>query len=182
MNKFYINLKKVHSVGIGGIAFGLFLILALMILSYALFHNPHQTIHAQIFKTAENIRHYYRDRPSYWKLSTESAKDDRLIAEDLLRHKDFKLLIGQGENGDISMPNDISFDITLKNLNKSACINLSEFSIAKSEQLGLQRITIINDEGRTEFAWGEKNALPIKRYTTRHLCVPNGNIVLWTFQ
>lgn len=182
MRKLYINLKKVHSVSIGGIALGVFLILALMLLSYVLFHNPHQTIHSQIFQTAENIRHYYRDRPSYWKLSTETAKEDNLIDKDLLRHKDFLLFIGQGENGDISMPNDISFDIVLKNLNKSACINLSELSVTKSEQLGLQRITIINDEGHTEFSWGDDNALPIKRYTTRNLCMPSNNTVIWTFQ
>lgn len=182
MRKLYFNLKKVPSVGIGGIALGVFLVAAFMALSYTLFHNPHQTLHTQIFKTAENIRHYYRDQPSYWKLSTETAKADNLIVADLLKQKDIKLLIGQGENGEVSMPNDVSFDITLKNLSKSTCINLSELSVTKSEQLGLQKIAIINDEGRTEFSWGEENSLPIKRYTTRSLCQPVNNTLIWTFQ
>ncbi len=182
MNKLYINLKKVPSVRLSSVAFGVFLLIACATLSYALFHNPHQEIHTQIFKTAENIRHYYRDQPSYWKLSTQSATEDKLITADLLKQKDFKLLIGQGQNGDVCMPNDIGFDIVLKNLSKSACINLSELTVSKSEQLGLQKISIINSERQTEFAWGSENPLPIKRYATRKLCASSGNTLVWSFK
>ena len=182
MNKLYINLKRVHSVKLSGVALALFLLFAMIALSYVLFHNPHQDLHKQIFKTADNIRNYYRDQPSYWKLSTETAQNDNLITDELLKHKEFVLKIGQGPNGDVSMPNDSSFDIVLANLSKSACINLSEFSVDKSQQLGLQKITLINDESLTEFDWGGDNPLPIRRYATRNLCQPTGNAVIWTFR
>ena len=71
MRTLYINFKNVQSAGFGGVALAVCLLFALIALSYVLFHNPHQDLHNQIFKTAENIRNYYRDQPSYWKLSTE---------------------------------------------------------------------------------------------------------------
>ncbi|MBR3676711.1 MAG: hypothetical protein IKN71_06220 [Alphaproteobacteria bacterium] len=182
MNKVYLNLRKVHMSGVNGLVLAICLLFAGITLSYVLFHNPHQDLHKQIFKTAENIRSYYRDKPAYWKLSTESAKDDGLIVEELLKNAD-NLKIGQGENGDVSMPNDNSFDIVLKNLNKSACINLSELSVSHKQQLGLQKITLINENGISEFAWGDDaHPLPIKRYTTRKLCTVENNTLIWTFQ
>jgi len=182
MKKLYINLHRVQSIKIGGVLGAVVLLAAVVVLSYLLFHNPHQGIHEQIFKTAENIRGYYRDAPSYWKLSTETAQEDNLIAADLLKQKNIVLKIGQGKDGEVSMPNDNSFDIALKNLSKSACINLSELSVSKLQQLGLQKITIISDGIITEFTWGGENPLPIKRYATRKICNAADNIVIWTFQ
>ena len=97
-------------------------------------------------------------------------------------YKDFILKIGQGKDGEVSMPNNNSFDIALQNLSKSACINLSELFITKSQQLGLQKITIINSDIITEFDWGGDNPLPIKHYATRELCQPTDNTLVWTFQ
>lgn len=182
MKKLYINFKNVKSATFSGVALAVCLLCAVIALSYVLFHNPHQDLHQQIFKTAENIRNYYRDQPNYWKLSTETATEDGLIANDLLKQKDFILKIGQGKNGEVSMPNDNSFDIALQNLSKSACINLSELSITKLQQLGLQKITIINSDIITEFDWGGDNPLPIKHYATRSLCQPTDNTLIWTFQ
>ena len=182
MKKLHINLKNVKSVSFSGVALAICLLAAVITLSYVLFHNPHQGLHDHIFKTAENIRNYYRDQPNYWKLSTETAKADGLIVAELLKNKDFTLKIGQGKNGDVSMPNNNSFDIALQNLSKSACINLSELAVTKSQQLGLQKITIISDDIITEFDWGGDNPLPIKHYATRGLCQPTDNTLIWTFQ
>ena len=182
MNKIYLNLHNVRIRSFSGVAAAICLLFALIALSYVLFHNPHQDLHTQIFTTAENIRSYYRDRPSYWNLSTESAKDDNLITEDLAVYGE-RLRIGQGEDGEPSMPNDSSFDIVLKKLNKSACINLCELTINRKQQLSLQKIVLINDNGRTEFTWGdEQHPLPIKRYMTRNICAVDNNTVIWTFQ
>lgn len=182
MKKLYINLHRVQSIKIGSVLGAVVLLSAVIILSYLLFHNPHQDMHEQIFKTAENIRWYYRDAPSYWKLSTETATEDNLIVADLLKHKNVVLKIGQGKDGEVCMPNDNSFDIALQSLSKSACINLSELSINKLQQLGLQKITIISDGIITEFTWGGENSLPIKRYATRKICSAADNVVIWTFQ
>ena len=183
MEKIYLNLKNIRNQSLNGIIIALCLLAAVISLSYVLFHNPHKDLHAAILKTADNIRSYYRDHPSYWKLSTETAAEASLIDRKLLEQAKSSWHIGQGVKGETSMPNDESFDIALNKLGKSACINLSELSISKKQQLGLQKITIINDAGNTEFTWGdEEHPLPIDRYATRRLCTPDGNTVIWTFQ
>ena len=128
-----------------------FLICALMALSYFLLHNPHQKLHQDIFATAEKIRNYYRDRPGFWQLSTNTAHEDKLIVGSLAAYKDNDLRIGQGLDGDTSLPSDMSFNIVLKHLNKSACINLSELPISEENRLILQKITLINDNVMTEY-------------------------------
>ena len=169
--------------GFNGVAAVLGLLLAILVLGYVLFHNPHQKLHESIFKTAENIRAYYRDQPNYWKLSTDLAKEAGLADDVLLEQSEYIWHVGEGANGDTAMPNDGSFDIVLKNLGKSACINLSEMDVNPNQQLGLQKITVKNDENNVEFVWGNEDyPLPISRYSTRRICSPNGNTVIWTFQ
>ena len=155
-----------------------FVLIALIGLCYFLFHNPYKDLHSQILSTSERVRIYYRDQPGYWKLSTDFAKQNDLIKVDLAQYKNYDLAIGSGIDGDMIMPGEQSFNITLKHLNKSACIGLSEMPIDQNVQLGLQKITINN----TEFSWGEKNALPIGKYKTRDICQPTDNIIIWTFQ
>lgn len=182
MEKIYLNLKNIRAQSLNGVVIALCLLLAVISLSYVLFHNPHKDLHTAIFKTADNIRDYYRDQPNYWKLSTETATAASLVDKGLKQTK-FVWHIGQGAKGDTAMPNDNSFDIALNKLNKSACINLSELAISKKHQLSLLKITVTNDAGSTEFAWGdEDHPLPIDRYATRRLCTPDGNTVIWTFQ
>jgi len=166
-----------------GIIIALCLLFAVIALSYVLFHNPLRDLHASIFKTADNIRSYYRDQPNYWKLSTDMAKEASLVDKYLLEQSEYQWRIGQGENGDTVMPNDNSFDIALHKLSKSACINLSESPIDNAQLLGILKIIVSNENGITEFMWGnDENPLPIKLYTTRHICSPAGNTVIWTFQ
>lgn len=182
MSRLYIDLKKLKSGRYNGLAFAVGLLIAVAILFFALSHNPYKTIHEQIFQTADNIRKYYSDRPGYWKLSTESAKEDLLIAGNLSAHKEFELKIGIGTRGEMAMPSDVGFDIALNNLNKSSCISLTEAKISKNRQLGLQKITVINSKATTEFVWGdEKHPLPISKYAARNVCQPTSNTVLWTF-
>ena len=183
MKKLSLNLQKIRLYGYNGIIAAVALFAAFGVLIYLLLHNPYQSTHEQIFRTADNIRKYYSDRPGYWKLSTQSALDDRLVDERLVKQNDFELKIGIGENGDIAMPSDTDFDITLKKLNKSSCIGMVEAPTSKAEQLGLQKITIINKEGTTEFTWGDENhPLPVAKYKARNTCKSADNTVIWTFQ
>ncbi|MCQ2734582.1 MAG: hypothetical protein MJ212_01345 [Alphaproteobacteria bacterium] len=152
--------------------------LAIIFLCYVLMRNPYKAIHEQIFATADTVRSFYRDQPGYWKLSTESAQTNGLIKFDTAKYNEFKFDVGNGINGDMIMPGEMQFDIALKNLNKSACIGLSEMPIKANTQLGLQKITV-ND---TEFSWGEEHSLPIKKYKTRDICQPNDNVIVWTFR
>lgn len=181
MNKLYVDLRKFKVSNYSTLVIAASLAVALLTSIYVLLHSPYKELHEQIFLTAENVRKYYSDRPGYWKLATQSAKDDRLVTEKLLK-SEYKFEIGSGENGDMAMPADTTFDITLKNLNKSACIGLTEAKINKNQQLALQRITIINAKGTTEFIWGAKHSLPVGKYATRNICQPTGNTVMWTFQ
>jgi len=158
------------------------LLLAMMVLCYFFMRNPYKGIHEQIFQTADNIRNYYSDRPGYWKLSTKSAIDDRLIVPELLEQKNFKISIGEGAEGDMAMPSNNDFDIVLGDLTKSYCVGLTEAKISKTRQLSLQKITVINKNGTTEFTWGdEKHPLPVAKFSMRRVCTPTGNTILWTF-
>lgn len=168
---------------ISGILIGLAVVAVIFFLSYVLMQNPYQSLHSDILKTADNIRGYYRDAPGYWKLNTDAAKEASLIAEKLLEHKEFDVKIGQGFDGDMSMPYNATFDITVSNLNKSACISLSEIKIPKENSLGLQKITISTQNGTTEFVWGDKeHKLPISKWETRNICQSAENKIMWTFQ
>ena len=183
MKRLYVDLKKINLKSYKGTALAIVLLISLIFMCYTLLHNPYKEIHEQIFRTAENIRKYYADRPGYWKLSTQTAIDDRLVAGNLAKHKEFELKIGIGENGETAMPSDSAFDIVLSGLNKASCIGLSESKISNTGQLALQKITIINEGGNTEFTWGDENhPLPIAKYSVRNTCGPTDNTVLWTFQ
>ena len=157
------------------------LLIAMFCLFYVFHHNPHQTLQNDILISASKIHSYYREKPGYWQLSTNTAFEDGLIADSLQQYKEYDVQIGQGLNGESGLPSDMSFNIVLKHLNKSACINLSELPVSKNAQLILQKITIINDAKTAEFEWGSENPLPITRYTTRDICQPAENTLVWTF-
>jgi len=176
-----MNIKKYKLGKINGFYALFSLVLAFLILSYILIHNPYKDLHDAIFTTAEKAHQYYRDQPGYWKLSTQNAKNQGLY-KNLERYADYDIQIGQGLNGEISLPSHLSFDIVLKHVNKSACINLSELPISDEQKLLLQKITIINqNQDSHEFSWGEKDGLPISKYAARNLCSPVENTLIWTF-
>lgn len=155
---------------------------SLIALVYILNHNPYSEIQKDILKSAAKIHSYYRDRPGYWQLSTNTAKEDGLIKKRLMRHIEYDVQVGQGLDGENSLPSDLNFNIVLKHLNKSACISLSEMPIAEELQLILQQITIINAAHNVEFTWGGNPSLPVQKYTARQICESSENIIVWTFQ
>lgn len=182
MLKISFDLEKARFNGLFGIAILALLLISCIALSVILLHNPHKELHQAIFSTADRVHTYYRDRPGYWKLSTQTAKDDNLLRDDLQQYKEYDIQIGQGVNGDSGLPSDLSFDITIKNLNKSACISLSEMPLEKHDKLILMKITIINDKNNIEFSWGGEHKLPIAKYSSRAFCTASGNTIMWTFQ
>ncbi len=182
MLKISFDLEKARFNGLFGIAILALLLISCIALSVILLNNPHKELHQAIFSTADRVHTYYRDRPGYWKLSTQTAKDDNLLRDDLQQYKEYDIQIGQGVNGDSGLPSDLSFDITIKNLNKSACISLSEMPLEKHDKLILMKITIINDKNNIEFSWGGEHKLPIAKYSSRAFCTASGNTIMWTFQ
>lgn len=182
MLKISFDLEKARLNGLFGIAILALLLISCIALSVLLLHNPHKELHQAIFSTADRVHTYYRDRPGYWKLSTQTAKDDNLLRDDLQQYKEYDIQIGQGTNGDAGLPSDLSFDITVKNLNKSACISLSEMPLKKQDKLILMKITIINDKNNVEFSWGGEHSLPVGKYSARSFCAAKDNIISWSFQ
>ena len=100
----------------------------------------------------------------------------------MLKYKEYNIQIGQGSSGDAGLPSDMSFDITVKNLNKSACISLSEMNLKDEDKLTLMKITITNEQNTAEFSWGEEHKLPIANYSSRAYRTASGNTIMWTFQ
>ncbi len=178
----HIDMTKARMNGLFGLALLALLLVCCFGLSLLLLNNPHKELQRAVFSTAERVHSYYRDRPGYWKLSTQSAKDDNLLRKDLLKYKEYNIQIGQGSSGDAGLPSDMSFDITVKNLNKSACISLSEMNLKDEDKLTLMKITITNEQNTAEFSWGGEHKLPIAKYSSRAYCTASGNTIMWTFQ
>lgn len=181
--KMYFDWTKAKLNGLlgGGILF--ILLICCFFLWFSLLHNPHKELHDKIFTLAEQVHNYYRDRPGYWKLSTETAVQDGLLKDDMLNnYREYDIKIGQGTDGESGLPSDMSFNIAVKNLNKTACISLSEMNVPLNRQLLLMKISIINETGITEFSWGGEHTLPVAKYSARNLCQPLGNTLVWTFQ
>lgn len=177
-----IDFTRLGKNGYYGIAIAAGLICACFILMYYLFHNPYKDLHERIFNIAGKVNNYYREKPSYWKLSTISAAEDNLIGDIREKYAEYDFSIGQGAGGEISLPSDASFDIALKNLSKSACIALSEYPLEEQQRLYLLKITIVNEKQITEFSWGQESKLPVEKYAARNICSASGNTLIWTFQ
>ena len=178
----YIDLKRLKTNGYYGVGVLIILVASVFVLTYVLLHNPYKDLHVRVFEIAEKINKYYREKPNYWNLSTQSAEEDNLIGDIRKKYAEYDFSIGQGVDGATSMPSDVSFDIALKHLSKSACISLSEYPIPQEKRLSLIKITIINSDNTTEFSWGKEPRLPVGKYAARNSCVAKENAIIWTFQ
>ena len=178
----HLDLERARLNGVFGFAILAALLGLCLVLSLTLLNNPHKKLQRSVFETAERVHTYYRDRPGYWKLSTESARADNLLRNDMEQYKAYEVQIGQGSDGAAGLPSDMSFDITLKNLSKSACILLSEMPLKEQDKLLLMKISIINSNGTAEFSWGGEYKLPIEKYSARKFCQNGNNTIMWTFQ
>lgn len=150
--------------------------------------NPKIAVAAgEVMSAAEEIRKFYRNRPGYWGLNTESVLKNNLLSgfavqdgkpvNALGKH----ILIGQGADGNLVMPGARSFDIVYADLDKKECEQLAEFQFTENQSLGLLSITILGNGQQTEFSWGGENRLPITRENARRHCGEK-NFLLWTFE
>ena len=178
----HINIKNIKANGYYGVGLIIALVTACFAFVYVLMHDPYKDLHGRVFEIAEKVNSYYREKPNYWKLSTETATEDNLIGNIKEEYKKYDFSIGQGVDGDVSMPSDASFDIALKHLSKSACISLSEYQLPKDKRLLLLKITIIADGKASVFSWGENPKLPVEKYAARNICAAKENSLIWTFQ
>lgn len=178
----HVNLNRLKKNGYVGVGVIVGLVAACIGLMYFLMHNPYENLHARIFEIAGKVNNYYREKPGYWNLTTNSAAEDELLGNINSDYAEYDFSIGQGVNGEAGLPSDVTFDIALKNLGKSACIALSEYPMNEEQKLYLLRITIVAEEKVTEFSWGQEPKLPIQKYGARNICSANKNTIIWTFQ
>ena len=142
----------------------------------------------EIFSISEAVRQYYADKPSYWGLDTEYAIQQNIVPQEIVKNKKLKLnggidiLIGSGIDGNKVMPMEQSFDVILPNLNKAQCMSYAEANLLDNEKLALISLSIINSSGTYIFGWGEKNTLPVKKYSTKKLCQDKENTLIWSLK
>ena len=141
----------------------------------------------EVASAALTIRSAFADKASYWGLSNNFIKSNNILTN--YRYKDNQLvnvlgkpvLIGSGENAEVVMPGDKSFDVVYTDLSASECVKLSSYRLEQAETLGLLRITII---GRTTqvFEWSEnENRLPIAQHKAKQICSEHSKVI-WTFE
>lgn len=141
----------------------------------------------EVISLSENIRKHYRNRPDYWRLSTETVTTENIAPKNLIVDGKIKnalgneVLVGSGFDGTMVMPGTRSFDIVYKNLSKKDCVALATYSYNEEQKLGLLSISIKNDENITSFTWGGENKLPISIDIAQKHCY-NSSEIYWTFE
>ena len=140
----------------------------------------------ELFVIANNIRDNYIGKADYWGISTASVlKNNILPKKYILDNKiilsgNREVLIGSVVNADIFMPQSQTFDIVIKDLNKTQCMAYSEVVLDDEELVSLNQISIVNDLGTYSFEWGGNNPLPVQKYSSKSLCLDNKNTLIWS--
>lgn len=185
LNKIKIFFVKHHLFCLGGIGF---VLVFAFIWHIAMAPNT-KIAEAQqnMFALTENIRNFYKKRPDYWGLSTQSALKNGLIPQMMLKDSKIynavgqNILIGSDEAGSVVMPGMRSFYIIYDSVSKKDCVDMVSYPISEQNKLGLLGIIIKNNKEEVVFQWGGENSLPIKKDKATKIC-RNKSIILWNFE
>lgn len=141
---------------------------------------------SELFLISDEIRLKYSNRPDYWRLSTDYVIKEELISSSYIKdgkitlHNNKELLIGSGKDASIVLPRSLSFDLIIKNLNKTDCILFLESKINEDNLVKLENITLSNSNNDYVFSWGDKEySLPVTSYIGKKLC-NDSNTIFWT--
>ena len=185
LNKIKIFFVKHHLFCLGGIGF---VLVFAFIWHIAMAPNT-KIAEAQqnMFALTENIRNFYKKRPDYWGLSTQSALKNGLIPQMMLKDSKIysavgqNILIGSDEAGSVVMPGMRSFYIIYNGVSKKDCVDMVSYPISEQNKLGLLGVIIKNNKEEVVFQWGGENSLPIKKDKATKIC-RNKSIILWNFE
>ena len=137
---------------------------------------------------AKEIQKLYAQKASYWMLNNESLKSNNVLTKFSYKDKQLlnalgkPILVGKGENGEIVMPGEKSFDVVYTDLSMIECVNVASYQFEQQETLGLLQVTIVGPEKSRIFEWSAKDyALPISRPEAKLFC-GNSSKVIWTFE
>ena len=151
-------------------------------------HSDSKNAAEDVMKIAADVHKIYANKASYWQLSTKSFFGNDILTK--YRYKNNQLinalgkpiLIGKGENGDVIMPGEKSFDVVYTDLSAEECVSVAAYRFEQPENLGLLQITIVNGEKSQTFEWGaEDHMLPISRVESKSFC-PSKAKAIWTFE
>ncbi len=140
----------------------------------------------ELFVIANTIRDNYIGKADYWGISTASVLKNNILPKKyiidnkIILSGNREVLIGSGVNADIVMPQSQTFDIVIKDLNKTQCMAYSEVVLEDEELVSLNQISIVNDLGSYSFEWGGNNPLPVQKYSSKNLCSDNKNTLIWS--
>ncbi len=185
LNKIKIFFVKHHLFCLGGIGF----VLVFAFIWHITMAPNTKIAEAQqnMFALTENIRNFYKKRPDYWGLSTQSALKNGLIPQMMLKDSKIysavgqNILIGSDEAGSVVMPGMRSFYIIYDGVSKKDCVDMVSYPISEQNKLGLLGVIIKNNKEEVVFQWGGKNSLPIKKDKATKIC-RNKSIILWNFE
>lgn len=185
LNKIKIFFVKHHLFCLGGIGF---VLVFAFIWHIAMAPNT-KIAEAQqnMFALTENIRNFYKKRPDYWGLSTQSALKNGLFPQMMLKESKIysavgqNILIGSDEAGSVVMPGMRSFYIIYDGVSKKDCVDMVSYPISEQNKLGLLGVIIKNNKEEVVFQWGGENSLPIKKDKATKIC-RNKSIILWNFE
>lgn len=185
LNKIKIFFVKHHLFCLGGIGF----VLVFAFIWHITMAPNTKIAEAQqnMFALTENIRNFYKKRPDYWGLSTQSALKNGLIPQMMLKDSKIysavgqNILIGSDEAGSVVMPGMRSFYIIYDGVSKKDCVDMVSYPISEQNKLGLLGVIIKNNKEEVVFQWGGENSLPIKKDKATKIC-RNKSIILWNFE
>lgn len=142
----------------------------------------------QVITLADNVQNYYRAKPNFWGLNTNSALESRIFPADMnvngiaLNALGKPALIGSGENGDMVTPGTQGFDVVYKDLSRTQCVFLLSFPFSNEQTLALSQIILNNGvSDSVSFSWGGEPSLLPKLEIAKKYCAKS-NTIIWHFE
>lgn len=150
--------------------------------------NKTERAAAEVINIAADVHKLYAHKASYWTLSSDSLRSNDILTNYVYKNNQLvnalgkPVLIGKGEDGNVVMPGEKSFDVVYTDLSAKECIAVAAYQYQQQEMLGLLQITIIGKEKSRIFEWGaETYKLPVTRPEAERFCSDKSKVV-WTFE
>jgi len=141
-----------------------------------------------IFTISEEIRGAYVGYPDYWGLSNSNIIKQNILSSRFVKNGKIilsggeEVFIGRGAEALPLMPRETSFDIVMRGLTKAQCITYTEYPLSEEHLIMIERISIVNASGQTDFDWSGLHTLPIKTYESKDFCADKNNTVFWSIK
>lgn len=146
-----------------------------------------KNVHKEISDIATAVHAQYQKRPDYWGLNTQKVLDGGNLPDYLRGHGKIvsrlgrDIVIGSNTSGDTAMPGTRQFMVTIGNLSMTACRGLLKSVKTAVADPALEMISVENENGVSNFYWGEENSLADLPSKADSIC-RNRNSISWSFR